>query len=121
MVGWSDLIVVVLGWWAAAILRLLRNDSRMERVHFMDGPYAVEISRPASGRFHLRMFAGPSGGLEVAAGEADVERFISELSSQSRTLLYECKLQGWWSADADELTSHLQNLDRELARGGEII
>ncbi len=118
MIGWSDFIVVVLGWWAAAILRLLRNDSGRERVHFMDGPYAVEISRSATGRLCLRMFAGPSGGCEVATGEADLERFVSELSSQSRKLLCECKSQGWWSNDADELTLHLKNLDRELTMRG---
>ena len=36
--GWNDFIVVVLGWWSSAILRLLENNSGMERVHFMDGP-----------------------------------------------------------------------------------
>ena len=36
--GWNDFVVVVLGWWSSAILRLLENNSGMERVHFMDGP-----------------------------------------------------------------------------------
>jgi hypothetical protein len=118
MIGWSDFIVVVLGWWAASMLRLLRNDSGRERVHFMDGPYAVEISRPTTGRLYLQMFAGPSGGCEVATGEADLKRFVSELSSQSRKLLCACKSHGWWSKDADELTLHVQELDRELALRG---
>ncbi len=114
MVGWSDFVVVVLGWWVAAILRLLRGESGMERVHFMDGPYAVEISMSDSRKLHFRMFSGPGGGREVAFGESDVERFTCELLDQSRKALDECRLQGWWSADADELTSHLQKLDGRL-------
>ena len=114
----SDIIVVILGWWAAAVLRLLRNSNGSERVHFMDGPYAIEISKSELGRLHLRMFAGPGGGREVATGEADVTRFATELSGQSRKLLNECKARGWWSADADELTLQLQSLDRELGLKG---
>ncbi len=119
MIGWNDFVVVVLGWWVAAVLRLLQSDSASELVHFMDGPYAVEISRMPSGRFQLRMFAGPNGGREVAVGEAEVRQFISELSVQSRNLLDVCRLRGWWSLDAEELKSHLQNMDRELGKDGE--
>ncbi len=121
MTGWNDFIVVVLGWWVAAVLRLLQNDSASERIHFMDGPYAVEISRMSSGRFQLRMFAGPNGGREVAVGEAKAREFISELSIQSRKLLDECRLQGWWSPDADELKSRLQGMDHELGHDGEVV
>jgi hypothetical protein len=112
MVGWSD---VVLGWWSAAILRLMRNNSATERVHFMDGPYAVGVSKTQSGKLQLRMFAGPGGGRAVAVGEADVRGFVSDLVTQSRKLLDECRLREWWSLDAEALASHLQDLDRELA------
>lgn len=118
MVGWNDFVVVVLGWWVAAVLRLSQNDSASERIHFMDGPYAVEISRMPSGRFQFRMFAGPNGGREVAVGEAEVRQFISELSAQSRKLLDQCRLRGWWSLDAEVLKSRLQIMDREL---GEVV
>lgn len=121
MIGWNDFVVVVLGWWVAAVLRLLQNDSASERIHFMDGPYAVEISKMPSDRFQLRMFAGPNGGREVAVGEAEVRQFIGELSSQSRKLLDECRSRGWWSRDAEDLKSHLQNMDRELGGDGRVV
>jgi hypothetical protein len=114
-VGWNDFVVVVLGWWSAALLRLLGNNGATERVHFMEGPYAVEISKSRSGNLQLRMFAGPSGGHEVAVGEADIQRFCGELATQSRELLYECRLREWWSADAEALALHLDDLDRKLA------
>src|SRR5215475_1608870 len=95
MAGWNDFAVVILRWLAAAILRLLRSDNGREWVDFMDGPYAVEISRTPSGTLQLRMFAGWSGSREVAMGEADIRRFIDELSTQSRRLLDECRSRGW--------------------------
>ncbi len=115
MVGWTDFAVVVLGWWSAAILRVLGNSSRAELVNFMDGPYAVEVSKAQSGKLRFRMLAGFSGGREVAVGEADVERFVSGLAAESRRLLDECRLREWWSPDAEILASHLRGLDCELA------
>ena len=114
MAGWNDFVVVILSWWAAAILRLLRNESGVEWVHFMDGPYAVEVSKAHPGKLQLRMFAGPSGGREVAVGVAGVGQFIGELFTQSRRLLDECRLRGWWSLDAEELASRLQDLERQI-------
>jgi len=93
----------------------LGNNSGRERVQFMDGPYAVEVSKAQSGKLQLRMFAGPSGGREVAVGEADIKRFVSELATQSRKLLDECRLREWWSPDAEALAAHSHDLDRELA------
>jgi hypothetical protein len=87
----------------------------MEHLQFMEGPYAVEVSKAQSGKLQLRMFAGPSAGREVAIGEADVKRFVSELTTQSRKLLDECRRLGGWSRDAEALASHMHDLDRELA------
>ena len=116
MARWTDFVVVVLRWWVVAVLRLLRNNTGTERVPFMEGPYAVEASRTQSGKLQFRMFAGPSGGREVAVGEADIRRFVSELAIQSERLLDECRLREWWSLDAAVLKSHLEELDREIRR-----
>ena len=113
--GWNDFVVVILGWWSAAILRLLTNKGGRERVHFMEGPYAVEVYEAPSGKLQLRMFAGPGGGAEVAAGEADKNRFVTELTVASKEVLDECRLRGWWSPDAEKLALDLQHLDCKIA------
>ena len=106
---WNDFVVVVLGWWAHALVRLLGNVGAKETVNFMDGPYAVEIvcASPEILRFHVR-----GGGLEneVGVGEALIGPFIQELIVQSRGVLDECKRQNWWSKDADILLSSLEAL-----------
>lgn len=61
-VGWSDFIVVVLAWLSAAILDVLRHQASARRVHFMDGPYAVDISMAASGQLQFRTLASAGGG-----------------------------------------------------------
>ena len=114
-VGWSDFVVVLLSWWTAAILRLSRRKNATERVHFMDGPYAVKVSKSPSGGLEFRMFAGASGGREVAASEADYREFVSELVTQSRNVLNECRLREWWSPDAEVLASNLRDLEHEFA------
>ena len=113
--GWSDFVVVVLGWWAVAIVRLMRSDSDKELVNFMDGPYSVELTRAQLGEIRLRMLAGAGGGREVAVGEADLQKFVTELTDHARDLLELCKLRQWWSADAETLESNLRDLDSEMA------
>jgi hypothetical protein len=41
--GWNDFPLVFLDAWARGLLRLLRNESRSERVYFMEGPYCIDL------------------------------------------------------------------------------
>lgn len=108
---WDESIVIALGWWSAALLSLTKDPSRTERVRFMEGPYAVELSRPAPGELHLRMIAH---GREVAAGVANFRRFVADLTPPSRRLLHECRTRDRWSPAAEALSLSLEELRREL-------
>ena len=55
-VGWSDFVVVLLCWWADALLKVLLNQDIQARVHFMAGPYAVDVAR-SFGMLNFRMIA----------------------------------------------------------------
>jgi hypothetical protein len=39
--GWSDFVLVILGWWIAA----LRSNDRNILLEFMDGPYRLRVTR----------------------------------------------------------------------------
>ena len=110
--GWSDFVVVVLGWWAGAILKTMRNNRVRVRIPFMDGPHAVDVAI-LSGMLQFTMI---SRDREIGRGEAVPGPFIAALISQSRTLLDACKSRNWWSQDADTLESGLADLTREIAR-----
>jgi len=116
MRGWNDFVVVILGWWAAALLLVLRNESPHEMVEFMDGPYAVEVSRTLSGTLWFRALEGPGRNSEVVIGEGLIKPFAVGLVAQSREVLNACRRQGWWSEDAETLQSALEDLEQELSR-----
>lgn len=42
-IGWNDFVLVLVEWWSAACLRLLRKGARTEELRFMDGPFWVVI------------------------------------------------------------------------------
>jgi hypothetical protein len=110
--GWSDFVVVVLGWFASALLKTMRSNGVRGRAHFMDGPYAVDVGM-SCGMLHFTLI---SRDREVGTGEAAIKPFVNALTSQSRKVLDECRSREWWSADADTLETLLEDLEREIAR-----
>lgn len=109
--GRSDFVVVVLGWWAGAILKTILSNRVRARVHFMDGPHAVEITL-SSGMLRFRLI---SRDREVGIGEAVLVPFVDALISQSRKVLQACRSLGWWSTDADTLASLIGDLKRAIS------
>jgi len=114
MLRWNDFAVVVMSWWAIALLRLLRGTSILETVNFMDGPYTVEVSISSPGMLQIRALRRCVAQVdEVATGEEPTTPFILGLISQSSKILDACKRQGWWSKDAEILESSLEALREE--------
>lgn len=113
MRGWNDFAVVILGWWAAALLRLVRNETNRETVNFMDGSYAVEVRRSSNGMLRFRALEGPARLTERTTGTAQVGVFVNGLVSQSSAVLSACRERGGWSSDEETLQSQLDALQRE--------
>lgn len=118
--GWNDFVVVVLAWWATALLRLLRGTSKKELVNFMDGPYTVEVSWPSPETFQLRALEGAKRNHERAVGSAPAVEFAISLIAQGRDILEACRQQEWWSSDAAALESALSALGQECGRAVEV-
>lgn len=112
--GWNDFVVVILDAWVSGLLRLLRGLSDRELVHFMDGPYAVEISALAPGTVRLRGIR--QGRDEVEYVDAKVTSLIENLRLASESILAACRAQSCWSTDADKLSANLPALRREAVR-----
>lgn len=112
--GWNDFVVVVLESWVSATLRLLHGLSKCEFVHFMDGPYAVEMAILAPGMIRLR--AIKHGRDEVACVDAKAIPLIESLLTGSESVLTACREQNCWSTDAEKLSANLPALRREAVR-----
>lgn len=111
--GWNDFVVVILAAWATALLQLLRGERERVMIHFMDGPYAVEVERTTPTSLHVRALEGPGRSTERICGHADLLPFTDDLVRQARSILGECRKREWWSSDAATLDAALAALEEE--------
>src|SRR5262245_13760143 len=51
--GWSDMVVAFAEAWLSALIGLARFDKHKERVYFMDGPFAIDITLRGEGMVTL--------------------------------------------------------------------
>ena len=96
--GWSDLVVVVLGWWIEQLLQIESQDGATMTLLFMDGPYSAQLRAPSENDIwsvSLLRDRGPLAGKPEAAGLADHERFATRLLNVSREVVAACQRKGW--------------------------
>ena len=113
-IGWNDFAVVVLEAWVSAILRLLRSVSRNELVHFMDGPYVVELAQLSEDTLRLR--ANSHGRGEEICVDTKALPLIESLLIASEGALMASRYEACWSVDADRLSTSLPVLRREVVK-----
>src|SRR4051794_37491721 len=74
---WNDFVVVILEAWASASLRLAKGSTAVERVHFMDGPYELEMT-PRAHDASVRLRAIERRRIERACTTIDRSKLLSE-------------------------------------------
>lgn len=111
---WNDFIVVILEAWVSALLRLLAGVSSHEIVHFMDGPYAVEVVSISASAFRLRAIEG--GRHERICIDTNALPLIESLLAGSEEVLNVARDRDCWSAEAEKLNVALPALRREAIR-----
>jgi hypothetical protein len=111
---WNDFVVVILEAWVSALVRLLRGVSEHERVHFMDGPYVVDVVCPFQGMLQLRAIEG--GRHERACVNTQALPLAESLLIGSEGILIACRDSSCWSTDADKLNALLPALQEEVAK-----
>lgn len=107
---WTDFTVVVLKWWVAAALSLLRGEQQAVEVRFMEGPFLVTIEARSEQTWRLKFIeAGCRADVKT---EATVEALplIRSILSTSDAVLTLCRERRWWSSDAETLVSSLAQL-----------
>jgi hypothetical protein len=114
LAGWNDFVVVIVEAWISALLRLLQGASETERVHFMEGPYAVDIGPLAGDSLRLRAFERPNREhtLVVVRSLTLVESAIKA----AEEVLKVCSDARDRSRDTDRLVTALDALRKEASR-----
>jgi hypothetical protein len=111
--GWNDFVVVILEAWLNALVRIFRHASDAERVHFMAGPYAVDITRLDTGAIQVRALDRP----ERERSVADVMPLIlaENAINAAEAVVEFCRARGHRTMDFERLEAALAALRQEVA------
>jgi hypothetical protein len=112
--GWNDFVLVVLEAWMSALARLLRGVSGIERVHFMEGPYVVTLTRPARETIGLLAVQRPR--TEYSEASVAALPFVQSVTTAARLVLKTCRDVGHHSIDLDRLDASLGALLEEQSK-----
>lgn len=105
MQGWNDFIIVILEAFASALVRILRRVSTVERVYFMEGPYAIDICLIAPNMVRVRAIADRHR--ERAVLDTETLVLIENLLQVCQRAITACRGTACWSQDAERLEALL--------------
>ncbi len=106
--GWNDFVVVIAGWWLAAVEEISRG-SRETKLRFMDGPYWITIIAEPDGSVTLRCTEDRKGADVIGEQIATLDALRSELQSFANRVLRGCVDRAIESPDLDTVRSYLLN------------
>jgi hypothetical protein len=112
--GWNDFVVVILEAWLAALVRLVRGTSEQERVHFMEGPYGVDMTRLDSSVIRLRAFERPKGYRAVV--DVALRSLVENAVETADDVLRVCQSKAHRSSDVQRLELATAALRGELPK-----
>jgi hypothetical protein len=111
--GWNDFVVVILAAWLNALVRIFRHASDAERVHFMEGPYAVDMTRLKTGAIQVRALDRPERERSVA--EVIPLVLAENAVSAAEGVVRFCRARGHRATDFERLETALAALRQEVA------
>ena len=92
---WSDFPVIILGWWADALIELEAPTRREVRWRFMDGPHWVTLTKE---------------GVAASGGAVEFREVHRTLSEAVERVVTHCDQHGMFSRDLETLRDHFQRL-----------
>jgi hypothetical protein len=110
--AWNDFVLVVLEAWLSALTRILRHLSDAERVHFMEGPYSVDITRLSKGAIQVRALQRPNQPRAVA--EVMPIALVKDAIAAADGVVAFCRMHDHSSTDLDRLKTALAVLRQEV-------
>lgn len=100
--GWSDFVVVLLGWWLEALYRLV-DGNRTAELEFMDGPYAMRVTAVDLSTCSLECVQKARAAIVLSKASVDVVQLMKETERVAAQVVRACEARGWQSADVDAL------------------
>ena len=101
--GWSDFVVVILGWWLRAIGRL-RDGAGSEELSFMDGPYKLRVWTSDGQWYAVEGLRNDAKSVVISTGQATLEQLAFETHRAASRVIDACSAHCWRSPDIDVLS-----------------
>ncbi|WP_437966774.1 hypothetical protein WMF04_45615 [Sorangium sp. So ce260] len=108
VVGWNDFVVVVAGWWLAALNQITRTGGEIV-LRFMDGPYWITVVPQEGSKMLLRCTEDRRGAGVVQSSTVDLRELEREIGGFARAVSLACAAAGIKSTDVENLRSLLSN------------
>jgi hypothetical protein len=113
--GWTDFVVVILGWWLEG-LRDLRQGAEQVLFRFMDGPLAFSVTPEDSETYRIHCVEErASGKTEHGDWISPKTEFESSVLGAGVASLAECDRRGWRSRDIDTLRNEVRSARLRVA------
>lgn len=107
---WSDFVVVIVGWWANALVEL--GDEPEVDWTFMDGPWSARLSVVDGGRIEARLLDGHGDATrELSRTTVARAALVEQLRTVGATVIAICERNDWRSGDLERLRDALARLE----------
>lgn len=111
---WRDFGIVILGWWAEALVALDAGDCTAATLRFMDGPYELSAGRATRDEWFLEAYVGGDDQTLTHRVTAPRTEIFAEVARASDLVLKAAKQFGHWTKDCVLLESLTQKLHARL-------
>ena len=98
--GWSDFVVVVIGWWLDAVYGL--DTVKTAELDYMDGPYCMRVSALGNGICSVQCVKMVNEQIQYEA-HVEFAQLLSELRRVAAEVLETCRQRRWESDDTEVL------------------
>lgn len=105
--NWTDMVIAFELAWLRALLNLARGSSASERVWFLDGPFAVDISLKEAGVAELDFIHKE---VVRAIETASIKSLLETSISTAKDSLSACSERRWSDADTEALAALLKGI-----------
>jgi hypothetical protein len=103
-IEWNDFVVVILGWWLEAAIRLSKGLTSNEDLKFMDGPLQVRITNKDNMFCTIECIdSGRDSAVEYSK-VVSIDELLSGVRHAGNLLLDICKDNNWHSDDINLLS-----------------
>lgn len=112
--GWSDFLVVILGWWLDEMAKLWHGQQEDEDgvgCLFMDGSFFYGISEYEGSWWLIECVEGIPEGKVMAETKVERSIFIKDVLSCATQVVEACRSRGWKTEAIDKLATTVARVE----------